>query len=134
MATDVKQLSATWRERASAGRDTLLLCPVESYQAQFATVLATERCADELDAALSAILLVEEGRQVQETEKDTRVDTPHLRYPADNPTAASNEAIRAPEPDEHAREAAWRRTFTHVPHTCVAESSGRFCRDCGGLM
>lgn len=36
--------------------------------------------------------------------------------------------------DEPAREAAWRRSFAHVSHVCVAESTGRFCVDCGRVF
>lgn len=33
--------------------------------------------------------------------------------------------------DSVEREAAWRRGFQHMAHECRAESTGRFCRDCG---
>lgn len=83
--TGLRELRAKWRARIA-----------RQLQRQSGIVdEGLQQCADELDAALSAPLLVEEGRQVQKDQEDTRVDKTHLRHPADNPTAASNEAIRA---------------------------------------
>jgi hypothetical protein len=34
----------------------------------------------------------------------------------------------------NAAEAAWRRGFDHAPHTCVVDTTNRWCVDCGKSM
>jgi len=47
---------------------------------------------------------------------------------------AARAALVPNEVDAVAREASWRRGFVHRAHVCHAESTGRFCRDCGKVF
>lgn len=108
-------------------------------------VLATYKMDISSDGVLARIeedIVREAGQRMPTPAAFAIVNTVAHWQPAVEPEQAATSALdrtiyaaRAAlvpiEVDTVAREAWWRRQFVHVAHACKAESTGRFCRDCG---